>query len=262
MQREASLARAMQEAARGADTPAVLDLVGPPAVRPFFAAMLADAQGADRQVLAVVATTREAEDLASALRCFLPADLGRGVPVVGDAAARAALARGPTPSGVGWHVCAGSSTRTRSDGRIRVVVAPVRAVLQPIVNGLGELEPVSWRVGDDLDLDDVLERLVLAGYSRTDLVERRGEFAVRGGILDVFPPTSEHPLRTEFWGDTVEADPAVRRRRPAQSSRAAEPLEELWAPACRELVLTESVRERAQAVLAEHPELDRRSCGS
>jgi transcription-repair coupling factor (superfamily II helicase) len=45
---------------------------------------------------------------------------------------------------------------------------------------------------------------VAAAYTRTDLVERRGEFAVRGGILDVFPPTEEHPLRVEFWGDTVE----------------------------------------------------------
>ena len=96
---------------------------------------------------------------------------------------------------------------------------------------------------------------MLAGYSRTDLVERRGEFAVRGGILDVFPPTSEHPARTEFWGDTVEQIRpfAVADQR---SLEGAEPLEELWAPVCRELVLTESVRERAQAVLAEHPELD------
>ena len=100
LQREASLARAMQEAARGAGTPAVLDLVGPPAVRPFFAAMLADAQGADRQVLAVVATTREAQDLASALRCFLrpprswSSRRGRRCRTSGSR-------HGPTPSGVG-----------------------------------------------------------------------------------------------------------------------------------------------------------------
>ena len=42
------------------------------------------------------------------------------------------------------------------------------------------------------------------GYHRVDMVEKRGEVAVRGGLLDVFPPTEEHPLRLEFWGDTVE----------------------------------------------------------
>ena len=49
-----------------------------------------------------------------------------------------------------------------------------------------------------------MTRLVEIGYARTDLVEHRGEIAVRGGILDVFPPTEEHPLRVEFLGDTVE----------------------------------------------------------
>ena len=60
------------------------------------------------------------------------------------------------------------------------------------------------RAGETADLDDVVHRLVEIGYARTDLVEKRGEIAVRGGILDVFPPTEEHPLRVEFWGDTVE----------------------------------------------------------
>ncbi len=49
-----------------------------------------------------------------------------------------------------------------------------------------------------------MQRLADAAYTRVDLVEKRGEFAVRGGIVDVFPPTEEHPLRVEFWGDDVE----------------------------------------------------------
>ena len=60
------------------------------------------------------------------------------------------------------------------------------------------------RAGDDIGLEETVEALAGAAYTRVDLVERRGEFAVRGGILDVFPPTEEHPLRVEFWGDTVE----------------------------------------------------------
>ena len=89
-------------------------------------------------------------------------------------------------------------------GPVRVLVAPIRAVLQPVVKGLGDLEPVAVQQGDDVSMDDLVRRLAGAAYTRTDLVDKRGQFAVRGGILDVFPPTEEHPVRLEFWGDTVE----------------------------------------------------------
>ncbi|NEA42546.1 hypothetical protein, partial [Streptomyces sp. SID11385] len=69
------------------------------------------------------------------------------------------------------------------------------------VKGLGDLEPVALRIGQSADLGETVEALAAAAYSRVELVEKRGEFAVRGGILDVFPPTEEHPLRVEFWGD-------------------------------------------------------------
>src|SRR6185437_4188364 len=101
-------------------------------------------------------------------------------------------------------------------------------------------------------LNAIVEALAAAGYARTELVEKRGEFAVRGGILDVFPPTEEHPLRVEFWGDEVEE---IRYFKVADQ-RSLEVAEHgLWAPPCRELLLTDAVRERAGALLAEHPEL-------
>ncbi len=89
-------------------------------------------------------------------------------------------------------------------GPLRVVVAPVRALLQPQVAGLGDLTPVELETGQTMPLEEVVERLAAAAYVRVDLVERRGEYAVRGGLVDVFPPTEEHPLRLEFWGDEVE----------------------------------------------------------
>ena len=83
-------------------------------------------------------------------------------------------------------------------------------------------------------------------------MERRGEFAVRGGIVDVFPPTDEHPLRVELWGDTVEE---VRWFKVADQ-RSLEVAEHgLWAPPCRELLLTDEVRERAGALAEQHPGL-------
>src|ERR1019366_7933205 len=98
-------------------------------------------------------------------------------------------------------------------------------------------------------------RLVEIGYARTDLVQHRGEIAVRGGILDVFPPTEEHPLRVEFWGDTVEE---IRSFRAADQRSLPAAVTGLWAPPCRELLLTPAVREKAEQLAADHPGLAER----
>ncbi|HSK34708.1 MAG TPA: transcription-repair coupling factor, partial [Propionicimonas sp.] len=127
-----------------------------------------------------------------------------------------------------------------------VVVAPVRSVLQPQVTGLGNLMPVQLVTGEDYDIADVAQGLVDAAYVRVDLVERRGEFCVRGGIIDLFPPTLEHPVRIDFFGDTVEE---IRPFAVADQRSFDETLPTVVASPCRELLLTDEVRERA-AVLA------------
>ena len=119
------------------------------------------------------------------------------------------------------------------------------------MKGLGDLTPVELAVGDSADLEDVVAGLVGAAYSRVDLVERRGEFAVRGGIVDVFPPTEEHPLRVEFWGDEVEEI----RSFAVADQRTIATEARLWAPPCRELLLTDEVRARAAELGQQHPEL-------
>ena len=86
---------------------------------------------------------------------------------------------------------------------LRVIVTTVRSLVQPMAPGLGEIEPITLRVGTEIDFDSVLVRLVEMAYSRVDMVGKRGEFAVRGGILDLFSPTADHPVRIEFWGDEV-----------------------------------------------------------
>ncbi len=122
----------------------------------------------------------------------------------------------------------------------RYVVAPLRAALQPMAPGLADLEPVKVAKGDIVDLRELTEALVAAAYTRVDMVERRGEFAVRGGIVDVFAPTDPHPIRLEFFGDEVES---LRRFSVADQRSLAE-VDRLWAPPCRELLLTEEVRRR------------------
>ncbi|WP_296667506.1 transcription-repair coupling factor [Demequina sp.] len=126
----------------------------------------------------------------------------------------------------------------------RIVVAPLRALLQPLVPGLADLEPVRVRRGEVVDLTALTEALAAAAYTRVDMVERRGEFAVRGGIVDVFAPTDPHPVRLEFFGDEVDS---LRSFSVADQRSLAE-VELLWAPPCRELLLTEDVRARADAL--------------
>jgi transcription-repair coupling factor (superfamily II helicase) len=232
---------------------ATLTISGPAAVQPLAVGALAGRTGAP--VLAVTSTGREAEDLVAALRCLVPADEVVLYPGWETLPHERLSPRADT---VGQRLAvlrrlAHPSDTDPTAGPVSVVVAPVRALLQPQVPGLGELQPVQLRAGDSgLELIDLVADLVAAGYSRTELVEKRGEFAVRGGILDVFPPTEEHPLRVEFWGDEVEE---VRYFK-VVDQRSLEVAEHgLWAPPCRELLLTDDVRARAAELLTGHPEL-------
>ncbi len=242
------------------------DLVGPRPLRAALAVLLSRARneepdgaspGADpaatpAPVVVVTATTREAEDLLAALHSLLPVDeaviypswetlpherLSPGSDTVGRRLA--VLRRLVHPTG------------TAGQSMPRVVVAPIRSVLQPQVVGLADLEPVHVSVGEQVELDGLVRALAAAAYARVDLVEKRGQFAVRGGIVDVFPPTEEHPLRVELFGDEIDTI----RRFAVADQRTLEPTQTLWAPPCRELLITDTVRERARALLTEHPEL-------
>ena len=95
-------------------------------------------------------------------------------------------------------------SRMSSKRRPKVVVASARAICQKL-SGTFISEDVELRikVGEEFSQDFLIKKLVEVGYSREPQVEGRGEFAVRGDILDVFASTSIHPIRIEFWGDTV-----------------------------------------------------------
>lgn len=232
--------------ARGGSV-ATLDVTGPEALRPFLVTGLARA---DRPVLAVTATSREAEDLVEALHDLLESDAVAYYPSWETLPHERLSPRSDTV-GRRLAVLRRLAHPTPEHPAIRVVVAPVRSMLQPQVKGLGDLEPVELVPGQTAPLDDVVRRLADAAYSRVDLVERRGEFAVRGGIVDVFPPTEEHPLRVEFWGDDVEEI----RSFSVADQRAMDKTERLWAPPCRELLLTDEVRARAKVLGEAHPQL-------
>jgi transcription-repair coupling factor (superfamily II helicase) len=223
-----------------------LDLTAPPGVRPLAVATLAR----HRPVLVVTATTRESDDLVAALGSLMDPATVATYPSWETLPHERLSPRADT---VGRRLAVLRRLHHPDDGgRLDVVVAPVRAVLQPQAPGLGELEPVRLRAGDDADLDETVEQLVAYAYARVEMVERRGEFAVRGGILDVFPPTEEHPLRVEFFGDEVEE---IRTFSVADQRSLGPAASGVLAPPCREVLLTPEVKARAAALRDQHPAL-------
>ena len=153
------------------------------------------------------------------------------------------------------------SSRTLTTQRVRVMQAlseivngertqPVTVVLT--LTGLMShcMRPQDWRdqvrafsVGDEIDLDEEKKALTAIGYERTDQVEEPGQFAVRGGILDIWPLTEEVPVRIELWGDEIDN----LRTFDAQSQRTREQIASLRVYPASEFVTTEAVTEAGLA---------------
>ncbi|MEV6299426.1 transcription-repair coupling factor [Actinoplanes sp. NPDC051861] len=248
--RDRGLARARDLARKGFVDSDSLDLTAPVSLRPFVVAAVAGSgdAGAQRPVLAVTATSREADDLADALGCLIEPDRVAVYPSWETLPHERLSPRSDT---VGRRLAVLRRLAHPGEQPLQVIVAPVRSLLQPQLKGLGDLEPVELVSGREAELEGVARRLSDMAYARVDLVTKRGEFAVRGGILDVFPPTDEHPSRVEFWGDEVEEI----RTFAVADQRTIDQVERLWAPPCRELLLTPEVRSRAAELSTAHPEL-------
>ena len=228
----------------------------PSATASAIAALSAGVDAAHgRPVLVVTATMREAEDLTEALRSLVDAN------TVADFPSWETLPHerlSPRADTVGRRLAvlrrlAKPDAADPGAGHLDVVVAPVRAVLQPFVVGLG-------RASSRFSCTSVMTSLSTRPFVSLQMpvtpgvtsLNARGEFAVRGGILDVFPALEEHPLRVELWGDTVEEIRYFK----AADQRSLEAAEHgLWAPPVRELPLTEEVRERAREAQRTYPGL-------
>jgi len=245
---------------RAAERPPELALVGPASAQLYTACALA--RGGP--LLVVTATGREADDLTAELRA-----------VFGDAAAMFPSWEtlpherlSPGVDTVGNRLMLLRRLARPDDARLgpplRVVVTTVRSLLQPMAPDVATIEPVTLQVGAagpatlgtgaEFDFDELVARLVELSYSRVDMVGRRGEFAVRGGILDVFPPTAQHPVRVEFWGDEVSE-----MRMFAVADQRSIPeidVQSVVAVPCRELLLTDDVRARAAKLVADRPRGD------
>ena len=130
-----------------------------------------------------------------------------------------------------------------------IVVAPVKAVLQRLGPWRTAARPVVIARGDQVVVDDLVAQLVELGYRRESLVEHRGELAVRGGIVDVFPSTGDEPVRIDLWGDEVDR----LTRFDVADQRSTDDLEVVELFGCRELVTDEAMRKRAADLVATDP---------
>ncbi len=215
-------------------------------IRPPLAAALAQ----HRHVVLVVPSQRDGEEIVDDIRSWWPDDPGqialmpswetlpheRLSPRADTVAQRMAIFRRLAhPQGDSGQF-----------GPIRVLVLPVRSLIQPVSHGLGEIEPLVLRQGEDVGMDEVQRRLLVNSYQKVDLVMDRGQFAVRGGLLDVFPPTAAHPVRVEFFGDEIDT---IRAFHAADQRTFGDDIEAIWATPCREILLTQAVKDKAKSLI-------------
>ncbi len=130
-----------------------------------------------------------------------------------------------------------------------VIVTPVRALIQRLAPGATEVPVRTVGRGDTVDPEELVRWLVSVGYRREYQVEHRGEVAVRGSIVDVFPPTADRPARIDLWGDEVDRLTEFS----VTDQRATDDVEAVELLPCRELLPTEAVRARAAQLVASQP---------
>src|SRR5213592_549685 len=170
-------------------------------MRPYLIAALAD-EDPQRPALIVAGDDRSARDLAADLKAFLAPRLVRFYPARG-VQYESHLA--PAPHLVGLRVAALDALLDppREQGAA-VVVASAAALCEKVPDPALRPHGFALERGELLDLDETAERLVACGYERVDQVEERGQFAIRGDILDVYPATEERAVRCELFDVEVE----------------------------------------------------------
>jgi len=216
----------------------------PDAARAFTVAGLAHLSGRHPIVVAVP-TTPDAEHLASDLVAFG----GSGFAEVFPAWETLPFERvSPGVETMGRRLRA--LWRLRIPERApRVIVAPVRALLQRLGPHVAEVEPVVVSVGATVDPLDLVAQLVGIGYRSEYVVEHRGEVARRGSIVDVFPSTANVPVRIDLWGDEVDRLSEFS----VNDQRSTDTLECVEIFPCREVLPTAEVRARATALVGTEP---------
>ena len=194
-------------------------------------------------VMGIAAGPREAEALADGVEAYLGPDRVALLP-----AWEALPYEGISPPPEIAARRADAVARLRLASGPFVLVAPALSAMQGLIPTLGLLPALRLELDQELSPLDLAERLVGLGYSRTDVVEHRGEFAVRGGVVDVFPGIARRPVRVEYFGDQIES---LREFVPS-SQLSTERVRSVDVPTVQELIADEAVRKRAEVESHKH----------
>ncbi len=199
-------------------------------------------EGVDHPCLIILPSAEEAGELYKDLDFFLPSrDSNR--PLHFPSYTISPL-RGLSPPKelISQRIEALYSLSTANDS---VVVTSLEAAMLRLVPKSTLLSSVEYlAVGEDIDRDGLIRKLLILGYFRTSLVEERSDFSVRGGVIDLYPPLYDSPVRVEFWGDTVES---IRLFDPV-SQRSKAPLQELTILPANEIILDPGNVKRARSM--------------
>ncbi len=216
-------------------------IIAPSSVHPFLASIRA----AERPLLIVTSSSRSSEDFVSDLR-----ELHSHVFEFPAWETLPHERLSPRSDTVAQRIATLIELKKNTSPN-PIVVTPVRGLIHRIINSLATKPVRTLRVGTQCDLKELIDHLGELAYQRTDLVERRGEFAVRGGILDVFLPLANQPIRIDFFGDEIEDISYF----DVAGQRTTGPVEKLieLLP-CRELLLTLEVRAKAKELIVEFPQ--------
>jgi transcription-repair coupling factor (superfamily II helicase) len=237
LRNEASLARVI-------GSPTAVVAVPEPA-RAFFVAGLT-ALSSGGPLLVAVPTGSDAERLAADLRAYL----GDEVVDVFPAWETLPYERvSPAIETMGRRMRAMWRLRNGEGDAKRVIVAPVKALAQRLGPHVEDNEPVIIRKGDIVDADQLVSKLVSSGYRRDYQVESRGDIAIRGSIVDVFPSTGDVPVRIDLWGDEVDRLSEFT----LMDQRSTNDIECIELFPCRELLPTEEVKARAAKLISQQP---------
>jgi transcription-repair coupling factor (superfamily II helicase) len=216
-------------------------IIAPSSVNPFLIALQAE----KRPVLVVTSSSRGAEDLAEDLR-----NLHNHVFEFPAWETLPHERLSPRSDTVARRIQTLSALQAIDMNLNPIVVAPIRAVIHRFIASLASTSLRTIEVGLELSLTDLVQHFSNLSYARTDLVEKRGDFAVRGGIVDVFLPLADYPVRIDFFGDEIEdlsyfdiAD--QRTTKPVNGPLQIIP--------CRELLITDAIQERAEKIKSRFP---------
>jgi transcription-repair coupling factor (superfamily II helicase) len=170
-------------------------------LRPYLLAALLD-RDPTTPVIVVAGDDRAARDLAAGLKTWLEPRPVRYYPSRGVTYESHLT---PPPHLVGLRIAALDALVDAGDGQAPIVVVSAVALSEKVPDPALRPHGFTLGGGDLLDLDETALDLVAAGYERVDQVEDRGQFAIRGGLLDVFPATEDRAVRVDLFGDEIES---------------------------------------------------------